>query len=96
LRSGLTQAAWAASRTKDTYLSAQYHRLAGRRGKKRAIVAVAHSILVIAYHVLKRHQPYQELGANYFDERKKESVAQRLTKRLEKLGYQVKLEPMVA
>jgi transposase len=96
LRSGLTQAAWAASRTKDTYLSAQYHRLAGRRGKKRAIVAVAHSILVIAYHVLKRHQPYQELGANYFDERKKESVAQRLTKRLEKLGYQVKLEPMAA
>jgi len=96
LRSGLVQAALAASRTKNTYLSAQYHRLAGRRGKKRAIVAVAHSILVIAYHILKRHQPYQELGSNYFDERKKESVAQRLAKRLEKLGYQVKLEPVVA
>jgi len=96
LRSGLNQAAWAASRTKDTYLSAQYHRLAGRRGKKRAIVAVAHSILVIAYHILERHQPYYELGGNFFDERKKESVTQRLTKRLEKLGYQVKLEPVVA
>jgi transposase len=96
LRSGLNQAAWAASRTKATYLSAQYHRLAGRRGKKRAIVAVAHSILVISYHILKRHQPYHELGGDYFDERKKESVAQRLTKRLEKLGYQVNLEPVVA
>jgi transposase len=96
LRSGLVQAALAASRSKNTYLSAQYHRLAGRRGKKRAIVAVAHSILVISYHILKRHQPYQELGANYFDDRKKESVAQRLTKRLEKLGYQVKLEPKAA
>ena len=95
MRSGLIQAALAASRTKNTYLSAQYHRLAGRRGKKRAVVAIAHSILVIAYHILKRHQPYQELGANYFDERKKESVSQRLTKRLEKLGYQVKLEPRV-
>lgn len=96
LRSGLNQAAWAASRTKNTYLSAQYRMLVGRRGKKRAIVAVAHSILVISYHILKRHQPYHELGANYFDERKKESVTQRLTKRLEKLGYQVNLEPVVA
>jgi transposase len=96
LRSGLLQAAWAASRTKNTYLSAQYHRLVGRRGKKRAIVAVAHSILVISYHILKHQQPHYELGGNYFDEHKKESVAQRLTKRLEKLGYQVALEPVVA
>jgi transposase len=96
LRSGLLQTTWAASRTKNTYLSAQYHRLAGRRGKKRAIVAVAHSIVVMAYHILKYHQPYQELGANYFDERKKESVAHRLTKRLETLGYKVNLEPNAA
>jgi transposase len=96
LRSGLLQTAWAASRTKNTYLSAQYRRLAGRRGKKRAIVAVAHSILVIAYHIMKRHQPYQELGASYFDERKKESVANRLTKRLEDLGYTVNLESNTA
>jgi len=93
LETGLVQAAWAASRTKNTYLSAQYHRLAGRRGKKRAIVAVAHSILVIAYHMLSRHEPYRELGGNYFDERKKESVVNRLTRRLEKLGYSVRLEP---
>lgn len=96
LRSGLLQAAWAASRTKNTYLSAQYRRLAGRRGKKRAIVATAHSILVIAYHILKNQQPYQELGGNYFDERKKESVAHRLTKRLENLGYEVDLKPKAA
>jgi transposase len=96
LRSGLLQAAWAASHTKNTYLSAQYHRLAGRRGKKRAIVATAHSILVISYHVLKRQQPYYELGGNYFDERKKEAITHSLTKRLEKLGYKVALEPIAA
>jgi transposase len=96
LRSGLLQAAWASSRTKNTYLSAQYRRLAGRRGKKRAIVATAHSILVIAYHILKNQQPYRELGGNYFDERKKESVTHRLTKRLENLGYEVELKPKAA
>ncbi len=53
-------------------------------------------MLVISYHIMKRQQPYKELGGNYFDERKKESVAQRLTKRLEKLGYQVALEPVAA
>lgn len=94
LRSGLLQAAWAASHTKNTYLSAQYHRLAGRRGKKRAIVATAHSILVISYHILKRQQPYWELGGNYFDERKKESVLHSLVKRIGKLGYEVNLEPV--
>lgn len=89
LRTGLTQAAWAATKTKNTYLAAQYHRLAGRRGKKRAAMAVAHSILVSAYYILQRKQPYQELGGNYFDERKKVSVANRLTRRLQKLGYTV-------
>lgn len=73
----------------NTYLAAQYHRIAARRGKKRATVAVAHSILVIAYYVLSRREPYRELGGNYFDERKRESVANRLIHRLEKLGYQV-------
>jgi len=96
LRSGLIQAAWAASHTRDTYLSAQYHNLAGRRGQKRAIVAVAHSILVMAYHMLKHHQPYQELGGNYFDERKKEILVYRLTRRITKLGYKVNLEPVTA
>jgi len=92
LRKALVQAAHAAKRKKDCYLGAQYHRLAARRGKKRAILAVAHSILVIAYHLLSRQEPYRELGGNYFDERKRESVANRLVRRLEKLGYRVALE----
>jgi transposase len=96
LRRAFVQAGWAASRTKDTYLAAQYHRLAARRGKKRAVVAVAHSILVIAYHMLWRHEPYRDLGANYFDERKKESIVNRLLRRIQKLGYAVSLEPLPA
>jgi transposase len=96
LRSGLIQAAWAVSHTKNNYLSAQYRRVAGRRGKKRAIVAVAHSILVMSYHILKSQQPYQELGANYFDERKKESILHGLVKRISKLGYEVSLESTAA
>lgn len=94
LRSALAEAAHGASRTKGTYLSAQYRRLAGRRGKKKAIVAVGHSILVIAHHVLERKESYQDLGGNYFDEREQQAVERRLVRRLEKLGYQVKLEPL--
>lgn len=93
LRTVLNQAAHAAARTKNTYLSAQYHRLAGRRGAKKAIVAVEHSILVIAYHLIKRKEPYKELGGNYFDQRNVEATAKRLTKRLENLGYQVAIQP---
>ncbi len=91
LRASLIQAANAAARTKGSYLSAQYHRLAARRGRKRALVAVAHSILIIAYHILQRHEPYRDLGSNYFDERKKEAVANRLMRRLERLGYAVSI-----
>ena len=90
----LTQAAHAASRTKNTYLSAQYHRLAGRRGKKRALKAVAHSILVISYHIIQRHIPYYELGSDYFDKRRPETTVKRLISRLEHLGYQVSLPQM--
>jgi transposase len=96
LSTSLTQAAWAAQRSKDTYLSALYRRLAGRRGKKRALVAVAHSMLVSAYHMLSRREPYRELGSNYFDEHKKTAVINRLTRRLEKLGYSVHLETLPA
>ncbi len=84
-------AANAAARGKNTYLAAEYSRLAARRGKKKAIVAVAHSILVIVYHLLSRQEPYHDLGGNYFDERKRESVTNRLVHRLEKLGYDVAL-----
>ena len=93
LRVGLTQAAQSAARQKNGYLSALYHRLAGRRGKKRTTMAVAHSILVIAYHIIQRREPYQDLGGNYFDERQKVSTANRLTRRLEKLGYHITITP---
>jgi transposase len=92
LRRTLTLVAHAAARSKNTYLAAQYHRLAARRGAKRAIIAVAHSIVVIIYHLLTRQEPYRELGSNYFDERKRDSVTNRLVRRLEKLGYQVALD----
>ena len=85
----LVQAAHAAAHSRNTYLSAQYHRLAGRRGKKRAIVAVAHSILVISYHIIQRKEPYQDLGGDYFDKQRPEATAKRLLKRLQHLGYDI-------
>jgi transposase len=94
LRATLTEAAWGASHSKNTYLSAQYHRLSARRGRKRAIVATGHSILVTVYHVLQRHQDYADLGGNYFDERDQDAVARRLIRRLEKLGKKVIVEPI--
>jgi len=88
----LVEAAWAAVRTKATYLSAQYHRIAARRGKKRAIVAVAHSILVIIYHMLRNHTSYRDLGGNYFDESQRIRTTRRAVNRLQRLGYKVTLE----
>ena len=96
LRTGLVQMAHAAAHTKDTYLSALYHRLAARRGKKRAIVAVAHSIVRSAFHMLARHEPYHELGGNDFDAHRREHLVDRLTRRIERLGYRVALEPAAA
>ena len=96
LMTALIQAANAASHTKDTYLRAQYQRLAGRRGRKRAIVAVAHSILVIAYHLISRNEPYRELGGDYFDKKRPEVTAKRLIKRLERLGFQVSVQETLA
>ena len=94
LRRVLVQAAHAASKTKHTYLAAQYHRLAARRGAKRAALAVAHTILVIIYHLLQDQVSYRELGGNYFDERDQQAVQKRLVRRLERLGYQVELQPV--
>lgn len=93
LRSVLTEAAQAAGRTKETYLSAQYHRLARRRGKKRAAIAVGHSILIIVYHLLKDKTTYCDLGGRYFDERDRQTIERRLVRRLEEIGYNVSLEP---
>lgn len=96
LREALLEAARAAARTRNTYLSAQYHRLAARRGAKRAAVAVGHTILIIAYHILKEGTIYKDLGANYFDERDKAATVRRAVRRLENLGYKVTVEPMAA
>jgi transposase len=92
LRVTLVQCAWAASHTKNTYLQAQYKRLAARRGKKRALVAVGHTLLGIIYGLLKKKQPYRELGAEYLDRQDKERLKGRLLKRLEKLGVRVRVE----
>ena len=84
------------ARTRGTYLATQYRRLAARRGKQKASVAVGHSLLVIAYHLLAHGHEYADLGANYFDERDRQLVQRRLVRRLESLGYRVQLEPLVA
>src|SRR5712692_1004090 len=93
LRKTLIEAAHAAACGKQGYLTAQYHRLAARRGKKKAVVAVGQTLLVIVYHMLTRQEEYQELGGNYFDERDKQAVTRRLVQRLQKLGYDVSLQP---
>jgi len=92
----INQAAWAASRTKDTWLKARYHRLAARRGKKRAIVGIGRSILVSVWHMLSKRQPYQDLGADFYDQRRKESKVTYLTKQLARLGFVVQLDPLPA
>jgi len=91
LRRALAEAAWAASHAKDTYLAAQYRRLAARRGKKRALLAVGHSLLVIIYHVLKDHLEYHELGADFFDSLEPERLRRYLVRRLQHLGFEVTL-----
>src|SRR6516225_842940 len=91
LRRNRCQAAWAASHRKNTYLSAQFRRLAARNGKKRAIVAVGHTILVIVFHMFKNQQPYRDLGADYFDRHNAEQLKRSLVRRLERLGVQVSI-----
>ncbi len=93
LRSALIEAARAAGRSKGTYLAAQYHRLAARRGTKRAAVAVGHTILTIAYHLLTEGGVYRDLGEHSFDDRDRQAVERRLVARLEGLGDTVSLDP---
>lgn len=85
----LTECAWAASRKKNCYLKAKYHSLVGRRGKKRALVAVGHKILVMCYEILKQKVEYRELGVDYLDKRKKDKAAKNYINRLNALGYEV-------
>lgn len=96
LREALVEAAHAAGRSQGTYLGAQYRRLAARRGAKRAAVAVGHSILVIAYHLLQKGVPYEELGAGYFDARNHAALRRQLVQRLERLGCKVTIEQPLA
>jgi len=96
LRRALTEAAHGAARTKNKYYQSLYRRLAARRGKQRAAVAVGHSLLVTGYHLITRNQTYQDLGANYFDERDREGVKRRALQRLAQLGFQVQLTPVMA
>lgn len=92
----LIEAARSAVRTKDSYLSAQYHRIKARRGDKRAIGAVAHSLAKIIYHVLKTKEPYQDLGYHYYDRRNREARARRLKRQLEGMDYRVTIEDVAA
>lgn len=95
LRRILTQSAWAISHKKDGYLRALFHRVKARRGWGKAIVAVAHKLVVIAYHLLRDMTPYRELGGDYFDRLNPEKAARRLVARLERLGYPVTLSAAV-
>ena len=93
LRQTLTQSAWAASPTKNTYRAAHFRRLAARRGKKRALVATDHTLLVIVYHVIEHGLVYQELGGDYLERLNLERMIRYHVKRLERLGQKVTLEP---
>src|SRR6266478_1713424 len=94
LRRCLSQAAWAISMMKNNYLSALYRRIAARRGAKRAVMAVAHALLEIAYHMLKRKEDSRELGADHFDRIDVNRIRRSLVNRLERLGHKVTLEPV--
>ncbi len=94
LKTMLVQCAWAASRKKDSYYKVQFNRLRSRRGPKKAICAVAASMLTAIYHILKDGTEHQDLGADHFDRRSTEVKAKRLVEQLAKLGYQVELQPI--
>ena len=96
LRSALVEAAHAVTHTKDTYLNSQYHHIAARRGKKRALIAVGHSILTIVWHLLEHDCEYVDLGSRYLEDRDRQQIQRRLVRRLEDFGYTVKLEPTTA
>lgn len=93
LKATLAQAAWSAIRTKGSYLRAQFHRLKSRRGPKKALIAVAASMLTAVYHMLKDHVPYRDLGGEYFDRRDKSIMAKRLINKLNTLGFHVEVSP---
>jgi hypothetical protein len=93
LKAALAEVVWVLSHMKDNYLSAQYHRLARRLGKQKAVMAVAHSLLVIIYHLLRDKQPYHDLGATYFETLDRKRAVKGAMRRLQGLGYTVTLQP---
>jgi hypothetical protein len=92
LRSAICEAAWGASRTKKSYFHAQYTRLCARRGPKRALMAVAHSMIVVGFYLIKHDLKFNDLGADFFDRHNREQATRRAVKRLNALGYNVHLE----
>jgi transposase len=96
LRAKLVQAAWAAVKVKGAFFAACFHRLAGRRGVKRAIIAVAHRILIALYHILQRQEPFRDLGATYYDQRGQAQLIKRTERRFAQLGLKVTVEPLPA
>ncbi len=96
LRPVLIEAAWTVSRNPNSYFGALFRRLAARRGKKRAIVAVAHALLVVIYHMLKEGTTYQDLGADHFDRMDHEALLRRSVRRLERMGYEVAVKKVAA
>ena len=95
MRPILVQCGWAASRTKDTYLRSKYDSLVGRRGKKRALIAVGHKILIASYFILKDKMPYKELGGEFLINRKKDKKVTQLIKQLKDLGVEINYEQAV-
>ena len=93
LRAVLGEVAWVIARAPGTYLHEHYQRIARRRGRNRAAVAVAHSVLVIAYHVLREKKPFADLGSDYFDQIDAARIQRHHVRRLEQLGYKVDLTP---
>jgi transposase len=96
LRSAICEAAWGASRTKKSYFHAQYTRLCARRGPKRALTAVAHSMIVVGFYLIKHDLRFNDLGADFFDRRNREQAIRRAVKRLTALGYNVHLDPVAS
>jgi transposase len=93
LRATLTESALAATRTKNSYLAAQYQRLRGRRGHSKAVTAVGHSILTAAWHMLQTGELYRDLGGDYYTRQNPDHITKRLIRRLEALGHHVTLQP---
>jgi hypothetical protein len=92
----LGEISWAIAHTKNNYLSAFYHRIARRRGKQKAIMALSHKVLVIIYHILRDKKPYADLGADYFDKLDTMRIQRNHIHRLEQLGFAVTITPKEA